>query len=186
LVAPGAATVPVPAEADRWPWPWPAAGDEHLAAVPGLAAAVAEAVAAARAAVTRGRLTLGLLHTDPAPTAFRVDGLGRVGVIDWGQLVWGPLLYDVGSAVVLRRLGDHHGHLDAFLGAYRRAAPVPAAELADLEPFVRLRWAVQAWWFSWRETNGDQLGLRNPSGNRRCLATALGALELRPPPGGSS
>lgn len=44
-----------------------------------------------------------------APTTLRVDRLGRVGVIDWGQVVWGSLLYDVGSAVVLQRLGDQLG-----------------------------------------------------------------------------
>jgi len=41
-------------------------------------------------------------------------------VIDWGQVVWGPLLYDVASAVVFQRLGGHDGRLDAFLDAYGR------------------------------------------------------------------
>jgi Ser/Thr protein kinase RdoA (MazF antagonist) len=65
--------------------------------------------------VEQRRLSLGLLHADPAASAFRLDGQGRVGVIDWGQVIWGPLLYDVGSAVVLQRLGNHAAHQDTFL-----------------------------------------------------------------------
>jgi len=56
---------------------------------------------------------------------------------------------------------------------------VAAAELGALEAFVRLRWAVQAWWFSWRQAHGDQLGLEDPDGNQRGLAAALQALGVR-------
>jgi Ser/Thr protein kinase RdoA (MazF antagonist) len=170
--------LPVPAQADRWPWAWPAAGDDHLAAVPGLGAAVAQAVAAARRAVEQHRLSLGLLHADPAPSAFRLDGQDKVGVIDWGQAIWGPLLYDVGSAVVLQRLDNQAAHQDTFLDRYARTAAIPSAELEALETFVRLRWAVQAWWFSWRQAHNDQLGLQDPSGNQHGLTTAIQALHL--------
>jgi Ser/Thr protein kinase RdoA (MazF antagonist) len=128
--------------------------------------------------VEQRRLTLGLLHADPAPTAFRLDGQGRVGVIDWGQAIWGPLLYDVGSAVVLQWLGNHAAHRDTFLDRYAQTAPISPAELEVLETFVRLRWAVQAWWFSWRQAHNNQLGLQDPSGNQHGLTTAIQALHL--------
>jgi Ser/Thr protein kinase RdoA (MazF antagonist) len=99
-------------------------------------------------------------------------------VIDWGQAIWGPLLYDLGSVVVLQRLGNQDAHISTFLDRYGRTAPITPTELEVLDTFVRLRWAVQAWWFSWRQARNDQLGLRDPAGNQQGLTTAIQALRL--------
>ncbi|MBO0816683.1 MAG: phosphotransferase [Actinobacteria bacterium] len=60
----------------------------------------------------------GLLHSDPAPEAFRLDpATGRCGVIDWSVALYGPLMYDLASAVMYaggpRRAGDL---IEAYLG----------------------------------------------------------------------
>ena len=167
----------VPADTDRWPWTWPGSSDQHLADIPEARAAVGAAVQAARETTARHRLTLGMLHADPDPGSFRADDAGTVGVIDWGQAVWGPLLYDVGSAVVLQRLGGQDAHVEDFLKSYEAAAPLRTDELRLVDVFVRLRWAVQAWWFAWRLAHDNRLGLQTPAGNRAGLNAALQALR---------
>ena len=57
------------------------------------------AVTAAVEALDTGPMTWGLLHTDPAPEAFRLDGRA-CGLIDWSWAMSGPLLYDLASAVM--------------------------------------------------------------------------------------
>lgn len=56
-----------------------------------------------RRAANRSRdgLSPGLLHTDPAPDAFRWNPARAVcGLIDWSVATAGPLLYDLASAVM--------------------------------------------------------------------------------------
>jgi hypothetical protein len=44
--------------------------------------------------LSRGRLSRGLLHTDPAPDAFRRDPARAVcGLIDWSVAMACPVLY---------------------------------------------------------------------------------------------
>ena len=61
--------------------------------------------------------------------------------------------------------------------AYLSQAPMPAAEVAEgLDVALRLRWAVQAWYFARRLTENDLTGLDDSSGNRTGLADARRAL----------
>jgi len=83
---------------ERFHWVDRAAG--HLAVRPWVRPAVTAAVRAL-AGLDPDRLTWGLLHTDPAPEAFRYDpATGTCGVIDWSTALAGPLLYDLASAVM--------------------------------------------------------------------------------------
>lgn len=138
------------------------------------------AIEAARAAADRLTVAWSVLHTDPAPEAFRRDdATGTTGLIDWTGACRGPVLYDVASAVMYlggpRRAG-------AFLDAYSAASPLGAAELLHLDAFRRFRWAVQAAYFARRLSAHDLTGVRDQSDNERGLDDARrGLAELSSP-----
>ena len=86
--------------AQRFHWVDPAAA--HLGLRPWIRPAVTAAVDEL-AALQRRELgwVQGLLHADPAPEAFRYDAASGVcGIIDWSSAHYGPLLYDLASAVM--------------------------------------------------------------------------------------
>ena len=94
-------------------------------------------------------LTCALLHTDPAPEAFRLDATSGVcGLIDWDTGLSGPLMYDVASAVMY--LGGP-GRAAAFLTAYLAEGTIAGSEVErSLATMLRFRWAVQADYFARR------------------------------------
>jgi homoserine kinase type II len=145
----------------------------HLDIEPWVRPAVQEAVAAYEA-LPPSSLTWGLLHSDPAPEAFLLDPRsGTCGLIDWAAL-FGPLLYDLASAVM------YVGGFDratALLDAYLAEGPVGRNE-ADraLEPMLRLRWAVQADYFARRIATNDLTGISGPGENLEGLDDARRAL----------
>ena len=107
------------------------------------------------------------LHADPAPEAFLHDAAsGRTGLIDWAGATPGPVLYDVASAVMY--LGGRE-HAEPFLSEY-------GADLTHLDTFRRLRWCVQATYFSDRLARDDLTGIVDRSGNEKGLADARGGL----------
>ncbi len=163
--------------ARRFHWVDPAA--PHLDVAPWVRPAVAAALAGVDGPDT-GPPAWGLLHTDPAPEAFRLDPAGGCGVIDWSVALRGPLLYDLASAVM------YVGGPDAaapLIGAYLMVAPISAAEVRrGLAAMVRFRWAVQADYFARRITGGDLTGVTGPADNERGLADA--ERHLRFPGGG--
>ncbi len=119
-------------------------------------------------------LTWGLLHTDPAPEAFRHDpASGDTGLIDWAGARRGPLLYDVASAVMY--LGGPPA-ARPFLDAYLSAAPLPASELDHLPALSRYRGAVQAAYFAERLSRADLTGT-DEAGNRQGFADGLSMLR---------
>jgi homoserine kinase type II len=128
------------------------------------------AIAAVRAETDGRCFTWSLLHTDPAPEAFRHDeATGATGLIDWAGAQRGPVLYDVASAVMY--LGGT-ARASAFLEAYRAHGPLDADELRDLDAFRRFRWAVQAAYFAGRLAARDLTGITDASENRRGLSDA--------------
>jgi Ser/Thr protein kinase RdoA (MazF antagonist) len=161
----------VPA-ARRFHWVDPAA--EHLSIRPWVRPAVAAAVADLE---RRGpeAWTAGLLHTDPAAGAFRLDPTtGRVGVIDWSVALHGPLLYDLASAAMylggLEAAGD-------MIEAYLASGALSRQEADDgLRPMLRFRWAVQADYFAFRITQNDLTGIAGPADNEKGLEDARRAL----------
>jgi hypothetical protein len=128
------------------------------------------AIAAAIADVDLSAFTNGILHTDPAPEAFRRDRrTGTVGLIDWSVAMDGPLLYDVASAVMYAG--------DGLLDAYLRTGALTAGEVdAGLSTMLRYRGAIQAMYFAWRTATGDLTGIDDASGNEKGLADARAML----------
>jgi homoserine kinase type II len=114
----------------------------------------------------------GLLHTDPAPEAFRLDPEhGQCGLIDWSVAVHGPLLYDVASAAMyLGGASRATAMLDAYLEQTTLLSP------ADIERGVpsmaRFRWAVQADYFARRIATGDLTGISSNAENEKGLEDA--------------
>jgi homoserine kinase type II len=142
----------------------------HLDSADPVRPVVTAAVAAMRKLCVTDQLTYGVLHGDPAPSAFRLDPLtGRLGLAEWGPVVTGPLLYDVASAVV------HAGGTGAaadLIDGYLAAGPVPRDELeAALPTMLMFRWAVLVDHFAARLST-------RPDGedDRRRLAAARDAL----------
>jgi aminoglycoside phosphotransferase (APT) family kinase protein len=86
--------------AQHFHWVDPAA--PHLGLRPWIHPAVSAAVGElAELQRKSSAWTRGLLHADPAPEAFRYDAAtGQCGIIDWSSAHYGPLLYDLASAVM--------------------------------------------------------------------------------------
>ncbi|QSB12766.1 aminoglycoside phosphotransferase family protein [Natronosporangium hydrolyticum] len=155
-------------DADTFHWVDPDA--PHLALRPWLRPAVATALDAL-AALDPAALCQGLLHTDPAPEAFRRDPVtGACGLIDWQVGMVGPLLYDLASAVMYA--GGPCAAAD-LIAAYLPQGPIPAAEVArGLPVLLRFRWAVQADYFARRIVEHDLTGIADPADNQAGLAAA--------------
>jgi homoserine kinase type II len=138
------------------------------------------AIEAARDATDRLTVAWSVLHTDPAPEAFRHDdATGTTGLIDWAGACRGPVLYDVASAVMY--LGGPKHAVD-FLDAYSAASPLDPAELLHLDAFRRFRWVVQAAYFARRLAAHDLTGVNDQSDNERGLDDARrGLSELSSP-----
>jgi Ser/Thr protein kinase RdoA (MazF antagonist) len=116
-------------------------------------------------------LTWGLLHADPAPEAFlrQPDG-ARIALIDWSATSYGPVLYDVASALMY--LGGRQ-NAAPFWDAYVHHSPAPAAELTEyLSVFTSYRAAVQAAYFSMRIATQDCTGIAHDGENWKGLRDA--------------
>jgi homoserine kinase type II len=161
-------------DADRFHWLDPAA--DHLAVRAWIRPAVVGALARYEALVP-GTLTSGLLHTDPAPEAFRLDGeTGRCGLIDWDRALVGPLLYDLASAVL-------------YVGGPERGGPLVEAYVVEgvmdrsevergLIPMLTFRWAVQADYFARRLATNDLTGITGPEDNDKGIEDARRELAI--------
>ena len=154
--------------ADRFHWVDPDA--KHLSLRPWLRPAITAALQDLDDA-RPDSMSWGLLHADPAPDAFRLDpATGRCGVIDWSYALYGPLLYDLASAVMY--VG---GPADAqeLIRAYLDAGILGPDEVAPgLAPMLRFRWAVQANYFAWRIAENDLTGISGPEENEKGLEDA--------------
>jgi len=125
-------------------------------------------------ALVPNSLTHGLLHTDPAPEAFLVDpdvaGPAAVGLIDWAAACYGPLLFDLASAVMYVGGPERAGPL---LDAYLATGALDRSEVdRGLDALRRLRWAVQASYFSHRIATSDMTGIDDHAENLIGLADA--------------
>ena len=162
-------------EAERFHWL--DADAEHLGLRDWLRPAVTRALECWKR-IPPETLTWGLLHSDPAPEAFRFDpSTGTCGLIDWDRALDGPLMYDVASAVM------YVGGLDRaepLLDAYVAAGGLGRSEvLRTLEPMRAVRWAVQADYFARRIATNDMTGIDDPAENEAGLQDArLGLAEL--------
>jgi homoserine kinase type II len=142
----------------------------HLSIRPWVRDAVVAAVAAYDDLDPR-TLSWGLLHTDPAPEAFRLDRRrGVCGLIDWSTATVGPLLYDLASAVMYAGGPDRAGFL---IEKYLEQGVIPRAEVErGLWVMLRFRCAVQADYFAHRIAMDDLTGIGSAEENERGLADA--------------
>jgi hypothetical protein len=147
----------------------------HLAIRPWLRAVIAGATAALEA-LDPVTLSMGLLHTDPAPEAFRLDpATGSCGLIDWDRALVGPLLYDLASAVLYVGGPERGGPL---IEAYLREGAMGRDEVArGLVPMLHFRWGIQADYFARRIATNDLTGIASPDDNEKGLADAERALR---------
>jgi len=154
---------------------WVDAGAPHLAIRPWTRPAVTAALEAYDA-VAAEPLSWGLLHTDPAPEAFRLDpATGECGLIDWAVAMTGPLLYDLASAVMY--VGGL-AHADRLVAAYLAGGAMSRAEVErGLPTLLRFRWAVQADYFARRLAAGDLTGISSAADNEAGLADARRGLD---------
>jgi homoserine kinase type II len=153
---------------------WLRPGAAHLSIEPWTRPAVTAAVAAVAKLSVTDLLSYGVLHGDPHPGAFLFDESTRhTGLIDWGGVGAGPLMYDVASAVMYAGAGA----ATELLGGYLEVGPLPPDEVhATLPTMLRFRWAVQADYFAQRIRANDRTGLADPSENWAGLHDARDAL----------
>ena len=150
----------------RFHWIDPTAA--HLSVRPWVRPAIAAAVEALEGL---DATSWGLLHTDPAPEAFRLDPTtGVCGVIDWSVALAGPHLYDLASAVMYVGGAERAGEL---IDAYLSAAMLTRADVdRGLLPMLRFRWAVQADYFAQRIVANDLTGITGRQDNEKGLEDA--------------
>jgi homoserine kinase type II len=160
----------------RWPWSWLTDFDK-LPVSARLCRAIEGAVQRAEELVSAHALRMGVLHGDTAgPDFLFEEAAGQVGLVDWGAVMHGPLLYDVGTVCGLRHLDGDRRRI--FVTAYLQGAPLREDELVFLDDFVRLRWAVQARYFSWRISQRVRTGIASDRENRSGLRDAVRALGM--------
>lgn len=148
-------------------WHW--VEEDRFDADPELRTVAADVV---RAVEDLGALVHGLCHGDPAPEAFLRSENG-VGLIDWGSVVDGPLLYDVASAVMY--LGGPT-YAAPLVRAYAAHGGPATADLDHVDLMLRMRWVVQADYFAGRLASDDRTGLDDAADNRRGYERARRAL----------
>ncbi|SNT64376.1 homoserine kinase type II [Asanoa hainanensis] len=163
-------------DVERFHWVDPRS--DHLGIRPWVRTAVAAAVTAYDQLDPR-TLSWGLLHTDPAPDAFRMNrAQDTCGVIDWSTAMVGPLLYDLASAVMY---AGGPARADALIDAYLAEGVVPHAEAERaMGVLLRFRWAVQADYFARRIATQDLTGITSAADNERGLAVAQVGLSQVP------
>jgi homoserine kinase type II len=163
----------IPVNLPRWPWLWLDPTAEHVQIESWIRPAIEEVRDQLRRLEAERPLTLGIVHGDGAhPLIDRATGVSAV--IDWGAAMWGPLLYDIGSAYWFFQFGQAHAAqaFAPFLEAYQHHGPLSADELAAIDVFVRMRCAVQGFYFSWRVANDIRTGLAGAAENQQGLDDA--------------
>jgi Ser/Thr protein kinase RdoA (MazF antagonist) len=163
----------IPAGLPRWPWLWLDPTAEHVQIESWIRPAIEEVRDQVSRLEAQRPLTLGIVHGDGAwPLVERATG--EPAVIDWGAAMWGPLLYDIGSARWYFQFGEAREAqaFAPFLEVYQQHGPLPADELAAVDVFVRVRCAVQGFYFSWRIANDIRIGLTDAAENQQGLDDA--------------
>lgn len=144
---------------------------------PQVSAAARRAWQLAEAAVAAGGLTISLIHADPGPDSFLLSeaGPGPDALIDWATPLRGPLLYDLASFAVLTGAAAAQA-ARWFIAGYASEMPEIGPQLAHLDCFVKVRWAVQAIYFASRIERGIDRGPGAPDVNQDGLAAAYAGM----------
>lgn len=112
------------------------AEEAYVVSQPGFAELIHRACTAAREFEARREVTGGVIWADRVEIVLEKE-TGRVGVIDWGAIERGPLLFDVALALLwLFPKGSQAS--EEFLHTYLAAAPVRSDELEGLPYYTAL------------------------------------------------
>ncbi|WP_201374615.1 phosphotransferase enzyme family protein [Ktedonobacter robiniae] len=140
----------------------------------GLPMLLQQAVEAVEAFEKRTQVTYGTLYGDSLQVLYDRE-THRVGLIDWGTIGWGPLLFDVALATELFSFSQ--AQTDYFLQSYLAKAPIEPQELEGLKYYQALRYAQLAKFFAWRLAHQATLGNPDPLANELALRENRMALE---------
>jgi Ser/Thr protein kinase RdoA (MazF antagonist) len=149
--------------------------DQAVADQPGLARLIHETVTTIRHFELYHLVTYGVIWGDRMEI-MREKETRQVGVIDWGTIEYGPLLFDVALAA-LWLFPEGSPAYEEFLSAYLAEAPISESELEGLNYYKALLWARQARFFAYRVAANVMLGDANPNGNAENLARSRQELE---------
>ncbi len=149
--------------------------DPAVTAQPGLALLIRETLAAVRAYETRRPVTSGIIWADALE--IRIDSeTGQVGIIDWGAIERGPLLFDIALNESWYFSEGSQAHQE-FMQAYLHEAPISADELEGIHYYKALLWARQARFFAYCVAENVTLGGSTPVSNAENLAKSRQELE---------
>jgi Ser/Thr protein kinase RdoA (MazF antagonist) len=142
---------------------------------PELQPLLTRAIVAVRTFEARQRVTYGATYGDGLQV--RIDSRdGTIGVIDWGTISFGPLVFDLALAAHgARRAG--HTDLRELWASYLDIGPVRQEELEGLRYYEALMWARSAKYFAYRLQNGVSPGDARPGASERSFARAWTALR---------
>jgi Ser/Thr protein kinase RdoA (MazF antagonist) len=103
-------------------------------------------------------------------------GEASVGVIDWGTVSRGPLLFDLALAAHAARRAEHVEVTELF-ASYLAAGPMQPVELEGLRHYEAVMWARSAKYFASPLEHQVLLGDPRPGANAESLARAFTALQ---------
>jgi Ser/Thr protein kinase RdoA (MazF antagonist) len=142
---------------------------------PGLAQLIFHAVEAARRYEARSQVTYGVIWGDKMEI-LRENKTGRVGVVDWGTIESGPLLFDVALNILWFFPAGSQVY-DEFIQAYLAESPISVHELEGLTYYKALLWARQAKYYAYRVAAHLIVGGLDANANASRLATSRQELE---------
>lgn len=151
------------------------AEDPAVTAQPNLAPLIRLAIAAARAYEARRAVTHGVIWADALEICCD-SKTGRTGIIDWGAIGRGPLLFDVALNVLWYFPEGSHVHSE-FMSAYLSESPISVSELEGIKYYKALLWARQAKFYAYCVAENVILGDSTPISNAENLAQAHQELE---------
>ncbi|HET9999799.1 MAG TPA: phosphotransferase [Ktedonobacteraceae bacterium] len=147
----------------------------YIAVQPGLAPLIRQAIEAAREYEKHNKVTHGIIWADAMEIRCGKE-TGRTGIIDWGAIGRGPLLFDV-ALNECWYFPEGTQAYRKFIQAYLSEAPISASELEGIKYYKTLLWARQAKFFAYCVAENVTLGGSNSISNMQNLTKSRQELE---------
>ena len=147
----------------------------YVTVQPGLAPLIRHAIEAAYEYEERKTVTYGVIWAD-AMEIRRDKETRRTGIIDWGAIGRGPLLFDIALNELWYFPAKSQAHRE-FIQAYLSQAPISADELAGIKYYKALLWARQAKFYAYCVAEKVTPGGSTPTSNAENLAKSRLELE---------
>lgn len=142
---------------------------------PWLMPAIQRAIGAVREFEATMPVTYGITYGDDMEFV-RETGTGRIGLLDWGTVGRGPLLFDLAIAVEMLHRAGSEGRIPLVCNYVAEAAVTPD-ETRGLDRYIALLWARQARFFAWRIAHNATTGNVRPDGNEHALEAVRRRLD---------